>query len=145
MHLTQRTNLTILTAALLNCRAFAISELASATMSELPESYHQRKKRLWRFLSNSNFALTTAQCAPMPAICHLVGIKGLTPIMIDWFDLGRKRNGLFVAVCFRKRGLLLISRGTTSEEPNLSQNLLEESLDAPAYCPDDGLCSVHQG
>ena len=31
----------------------------------------------------------------MPAICQLAGLKGQTPIMIDWSDLGRKRNGLF--------------------------------------------------
>ena len=27
--------------------------------------------------------------------------------MIDWSDLGRKRSGLFAAVCYRKRGLAL--------------------------------------
>ena len=48
----------------------------------------------------------------MPDICQLAGLKGRTPIMIDWSDLGRKRNGLFAAVCYRKRGLPLLSRAT---------------------------------
>ena len=48
----------------------------------------------------------------MPAICQLAGLKGQTPIMIDWSDLGRERNGLFAAVCYRKRGLPLLSWAT---------------------------------
>ena len=28
----------------------------------------------------------------MPAICRLADLKGRTPIMIDWSDLGRKRG-----------------------------------------------------
>ena len=51
--------------------------------------------------------------------------------MIDWFDLGRKRNGLFAAVCFRKRGLPLLSWATTVDELNPSQNRLEEAFIAP--------------
>ena len=39
---------------------------------------------------------------------------------------GRKRNGLFAAVCFRKRGLPLLSWATTPDELNPSQNRLEE-------------------
>ena len=64
----------------------------------------------------------------MPAICHLAGLKGLTPIMIDWSDLGRKRNGLFAAVCYRKRGLPLLSWATTHDELTPSQNRLEETF-----------------
>ena len=64
----------------------------------------------------------------MPAICQLAGLKGLTPIMIDWSDLGRKRNGLFAAVCYRKRGLPLLSWATTHDELNPSQNRLEETF-----------------
>ena len=64
----------------------------------------------------------------MPAICHLAGLKGQTPIMIDWSDLGRKRIGLFAAVCYRKRGLPLLSWATTHDELNPSQNRLEETF-----------------
>ena len=46
--------------------------------------------------------------------------------MIEWSGLGRKRSGLFAAVCFRRRGLPLLSWATTPEELNPSQNLLEE-------------------
>ena len=92
VRVTKRDSLAILAAALLGRRALAISELARAAMPELPESHHQRKKRIRRFLSNDNFAPMTAQCALLPAICGLAGLKGLTPIMIDWSDLGRKRN-----------------------------------------------------
>ena len=73
MCLTRRTNLAILAAALLNRRALAISELARATMPQLPESHHQRKKRIRRFISNDNFTPMVAQCALIPAICRLAG------------------------------------------------------------------------
>ena len=46
--------------------------------------------------------------------------------MIDWSDLGRGRNGLFAAVCFRGRGLPLLSWVATPEELNPSQNRVEE-------------------
>ena len=46
--------------------------------------------------------------------------------MIDWSDLGRKRNGLFAAVGFRRRGLPLLSWAGTPGELNPSQNLMEE-------------------
>ena len=48
--------------------------------------------------------------------------------MIDWYDLGQQRNGLFTAVCYRKRGLPLLSRATTHDELNPSQNRLEEAF-----------------
>ena len=32
--------------------------------------------------------------------------------MIDWSDLGQQRSGLFAAVCYRKRGLPLLSWAT---------------------------------
>ena len=41
-------------------------------------------------------------------------------------DLGHKRNGLFAAVCYRKRGLPLFSWATPHDELNSSQNRLEE-------------------
>ena len=53
-------------------------------------------------------------------------MRGLTPIMIDWSDLGRGRNGLFAAVCFRGRGLPLLSWVSTPAELNPSQNRVEE-------------------
>ena len=46
--------------------------------------------------------------------------------MIDWSDLGQGRNGLFGAVCFRGRGLPLLSWVSTSEELDPSQNRVEE-------------------
>ena len=85
-------------------------------ISELPASHHQRKKRIRRFLFSDNFAPISAQCALIPAICRMAGIKGLAPVMIDWSDLGRKRNGLFAAVCFRRRGLPLLSWVTTPDD-----------------------------
>ena len=74
----------LLTAAILNRRALALSELARPWMPGLPQSHHQRKKRHFRFLSNPRFDPIQTQCALMPAICQLAGLKGLTPIMIDW-------------------------------------------------------------
>ena len=47
-------------------------------MPELPESHYQRKKRLWRFLSNANFDLMAAQAALIQATCLLTGINGHT-------------------------------------------------------------------
>ena len=52
----------------------------------------------------------------MPAICQLAGLKGQTPIMIDWSDLGRKR------------GLPLLTWATAHDELNPSQNRLEEAF-----------------
>ena len=48
--------------------------------------------------------------------------------MIDWSDLGPQRNGLFAAVCYRKRGLPLLSWATTHDELTPSQNRLEEAF-----------------
>ena len=128
MRATRRTNLALLTAAILNRRALALSELARPWMPGLPQSHHQRKKRIFRFLSNPRFDPIQTQCALMPAICQPAGLKGQTPIMIDWSDLGRKRNGLFAAVCYRKRGLPLLSRATAPDKLNPSQNRLEEAF-----------------
>ena len=128
MRATRRTNLALLTAAILNCRTLSRSELARPGMPGLPQSHHQRKKRLFRSLSNSRFAPVRTQCALMPTICHLAGLKSRTPIMIDWSDLGPQRNGLFAAVCFRKRGLPLLSWATTPAELNPSQNRQEEAF-----------------
>ena len=92
MRATRRTNPALLAAAIL--------------------SRHQRKKRHFHFRSNPRFDPIQTQCALTPAICQLAGLKGLTPIMIDWSDLGRKRNGLFAAVCYCKRRLPLLSWAT---------------------------------
>ena len=98
-------------------------------MPGLIQSHHRRKKRLYRFLSNSRFDPIRTQCALMPAICHLAGCKGQTPLcMIDWSDLGRKRSGLFAAVCYRKRRLPLLSWATPHNELNPPQNGLEEAF-----------------
>ena len=46
--------------------------------------------------------------------------------MIDWSDLGQGRNGPFAAVCFRGRGLPLLSWVSTPQELDPSQNRVEE-------------------
>ena len=83
MRATRRTNLALLAAAILNRRALALSELARPWMPALPQSHHQRKKRHFHFLSNPRFDPIQTQCALMPAICQLAGLKGQTPIMYD--------------------------------------------------------------
>ena len=52
---TRRTNLALLTVAILERRTLAISVLVRAWQIQLPYSHHQRKKRLFRFLSNTGF------------------------------------------------------------------------------------------
>ena len=128
MRATRRTNLALLAAAILNRRALSLSELARPWMPALSQNHYQRKKRHFRFLSNPRFDPIQTQCALMPAICQLAGLKGQTPIMIDWSDLSRKRNGLFAVVCYRKRGLPLLSWATTHDELTPSQNRLEEAF-----------------
>ena len=56
MRATRPPNLALLTAAILNRRALALSELARPWMTALPQSHHQRKKCHFRFLSNPRFA-----------------------------------------------------------------------------------------
>ena len=128
MRATKRANLALLTAAVLNRRALALAELARPWMPGLPQSHRHRKKHHFRFLSNLRFDPIQTQCALIPAICHLAGLKGQTPIMIDWSDLRRKRNGLFAAVCYRNRGLPLLTWATAHDELNPSQNRLEEAF-----------------
>ena len=123
---TRRTNLALLTVAILERRALAISVLVRAWRVQLPYSHHQRKKRLFRFLSNTGFDTIAVQTALLEPICQAARLRGLTPIMIDWSDLGQGRNGLFAAVCFRGRGLPLLSWAATPEELNPSQNRVEE-------------------
>ena len=123
---TRRTNLALLTVAILERRALAISVLVRAWHVQLPYSHHQRKKRLFRFLSNIGFDTMVVQTALLGPICQAAKLRGLTPIMIDWSDLGQRRNGLFAAVCFRGRGLPLLSWVSTPEELDPSQNRVEE-------------------
>ena len=123
---TRRTNLALLTVAILERRALAISVLVCAWRVELPYSHHQRKKRLFRFLSNTGFDTVAVQTALLGPICQAARLRGLTPIMIDWSDLGQGRNGLFAAVCFRGRGLPLLSWVSTPAELDPSQNRVEE-------------------
>ena len=121
---TRRTNLALLTVAILERRALAI--LVRAWHVQLPYSHHQRKKRLFRFLTNIGFDTMVVQTALMGPISQAAKLRGLTPIMIDWSDLGQRRNGLFAAVCFRGRGLPLLSWVSTPEELDPSQNRVEE-------------------
>ena len=123
---TRRTNLALLTAAILQRRTLAISVLVRSWRIQVPYSHHQRKKRLFRFLSNTGFDSVAVQTALLRPICQAGGLGGLTPIMIDWSELGRGRNGLFAAVCFRGRGLPLLSWVSTPEELDPSQNRVEE-------------------
>ena len=87
----------------------------------VPYSHHHRKKRLLRFLSNARFDPLAVQTALLGPICQAARLRGLTPIMIDWSDLGQGRNGLFAAVCFRRRGLPLLCWVSTTEELDPSQ------------------------
>ena len=123
---THRTNLALLTVAILERRALAISVLVRAWRVQLPYSHHQRKKRLFRFLSNAGFDTMAVQTALLGSVCRAAKLRGLTPIMIDWSDLGQGRNGLFAAACFRKRGLPLLSWVSTPQELDPSQNRVEE-------------------
>jgi hypothetical protein len=123
---TRRTNLALLTVAILERRALAISVLVRAWQAQLPYSHHQRKKRLFRFLSNIGFDTMAVQTALLGPICQAARLRGLVPIMIDWSDLGQRRNGLFAAVCFRSRGLPLLSWVSTPEELDPSQNRVKE-------------------
>ena len=93
---------------------------------ELPYSHHQRKKRLFRFLSNTSFDTVAVQTALLGPVCQAAKLRGLVPIMIDWSDLGQGRNGLFAAACFRGRGLPLLSWVSTPTELDSSQNRVEE-------------------
>ena len=126
MRATRRTNLALLTAAILQRRTLVISVLVRSWRIQLPYSHHQRKKRLFRFLSNAAFDSVATQTALLGPICQAARLRGLVPIMIDWSDLGQGRNGLFAAVCFRGRGLPLLSWVSTPAELNPSQNRVEE-------------------
>ncbi len=101
---TRRTNLARLTGAVLDRRALAISVLVRAWRVQLPYSHHQRKKWLFRFLSNTGFDTMAVQTALLGPICQAARLRGLAPIMIDWSDLGQGRNGLLAAVYLRRRG-----------------------------------------
>ena len=123
---TRRTNLALLTAAILQRRTLSISVLVRSWRVQVPYSHHQRKKRLFRFLSNCRFDTVAVQTGLLGPICQAARLRGLTPIMIDWSDLGRGRNGMFAAVCFRGRGLPLLSWVSTPEELDPSQSRVEE-------------------
>ena len=123
---TRRTDPALLTVSILQRRVPAISVLVRAWHIQLPYSHHQRKKRLFRFLSNDRFDTVAVQTGLLGPICQAAKLRGLTPIMIDWSDLGQGRNGLFAAVCFRGRGLPLLSWVSTPEELDPSQNRVEE-------------------
>ena len=132
---TRRVNLALLTTAVLSRRKLSVSILARALFTLNSSSHHQRKKRLFRFLSNDKFDPVYVQTEMMGHIIKAAGLRGLTPIMVDWSDLGRGFNGLFAAVCFRRRGLPLLSwvsrprELTTLSEP--SRGVLHSSASHP--------------
>ena len=66
---TRRTNLALLTVAILERHALAISVLVWAWWVQLPYSHHQRKKRLFRFLSHAGFDTMAVQTALLGPIC----------------------------------------------------------------------------
>ncbi len=126
---TRSVNLALLSAAILSRRQLSLSVLARAiACSNLTKSRSHRhcKKRLFRLMSNDLFDPLSAQTAMMPKIVAAARLKELTPMMIDWTDLGRGFNGLFAAVFFRHRGLPLLSWVSRHGELNPSQNRLEE-------------------
>lgn len=123
---TRQVNLALLSAAVLSRRKLSLSILARALPVSLSPAHRHRKKRLFRFLSNDKFDPVHAQTEMMAQIIKMSGLTGLTPIMIDWSDLGRGFNGLFAAVCFRGRGLPLLSWVSRPQELTPSQNHIEE-------------------
>ena len=124
---TRRTNLALLTAAILQRRTLVISVLVRSWRIQLPYSHHQRKKRLFRFLSNAAFDSVAAQTALLGPICQAARLRGLVPIMIDWSEyLGQGRNGCSRRCVSDGRGLPLLSWVSTPEELNPSQNRVEE-------------------
>ena len=79
---TRRTNLALLTVAILERRALTISVLVRAWHIQLPYSHHQRKKRLFRFLSNDRFDTVAVQTVRQKRIGpHLSGgqVAGTDP------------------------------------------------------------------
>lgn len=126
---TRAVNLALLSAAILSRRKLSLAVLARAIAGSgltKGRSHRHCKKRLFRFLSNDRFDPLSVQTSPMSSVSAAARPKGLTPIMIDWSDLGRGFNGLFAAVCFRKRGLPILSWVSRPEELNPSQNRVEE-------------------
>ena len=96
---------------------------------QLPYSHHQRKKRLFRFCPtplSTRWRCRRSARGGLGPICQAARLRGLTPIMIDWSHLGRGCNGLFAAVCYRGRGLPLLSWVATPAELNPSQNRVEK-------------------
>ena len=71
--------------------------IASFLNYALPQFRATRRANLafQRLLSNDRFDTVAAQTALLGSICQTARLRGLTPIMIDWSDLGRGRNGLF--------------------------------------------------
>ena len=66
MRKTQRVNLALLAAALIQRRTLSISDLARASLPEFSEYHRHRKKRIYRFLSNPRFDAFKTQCALIP-------------------------------------------------------------------------------
>ena len=80
---TRRTNLALLATAIPGRRSLVISVLVRAWLVDLPYSHHQRKKRLFRFFSNTGFDTVAVQTALLGPICEAARLRGLVPIMID--------------------------------------------------------------
>ena len=76
---TRRTNLALLTAAILQRRTLVLSVLARSWRVQLPYAHHQRKKRLFRFLSNTAFDSVAVQTALLGPICQAAQLRGWLP------------------------------------------------------------------
>ena len=83
---TRRTNLALLTAAILDRRTLAISVLVRAWFIRLPYSQHQRKKSAcggFRFRSNTRFDTMSVHTALLGPVCQAARLRGLTPMRTD--------------------------------------------------------------
>lgn len=125
---TRRTNLALLTGAIPDRSALAMSVLAWGWRREFPYFHHHGKKRLFRFLPNTGFDTATVRTAKLRPICQGARMKGLAPIMIDRSDLGEGCSGLSTAVRFRGRELALLSWVSTPQGLEPSQNRVEGFL-----------------
>ena len=76
---TRRTDPALLTLAILERSALAISVLVRAWRVELPYSHYQRKKRLFRFLSNTGFDTVAVQRALLEPLCQAARVRGSDP------------------------------------------------------------------
>ncbi|CAI7992714.1 hypothetical protein GBAR_LOCUS1087 [Geodia barretti] len=76
---TRRTNLALLTPAILDRRILAISVLVMTWLGQLPYTHHQRKKRLFRLLYDTRFDTVAVQTVLLGPICQAARLRELPP------------------------------------------------------------------